>query len=372
MTQAKIIGQYASAEIENDFNENTWNRYDSVTAYLRSSEKQQLLTDEESAKLGYEIQKSTRTIRKLILSTPYFAEKVLETLKTHSFNSFIHNQIQRHSTEIITFLDQIKVGYTAQDSKLISSSRVGLYKIMRKINLKMDFVESVAEELSINLEKNGEKIENQTLETMTDTKNRLEKVRECFESYHESKNELVTRNLGLVISMAKKYNRRGFDFLDLIARGNTFLVKAAEGFKPIKGNKFSTYAHYCIHGGLVDELTDKPLEETILDAPRYSEDDTGETWKAKIPDENTPSAREDVANKELIEQVQKAYSQVSKKLNKTERYVIIHSFGLNGLEPRSIEDIANGLGVTRQAVSIRRQRTLKKLRWEFLKLKDAI
>ncbi|MBD3270932.1 MAG: sigma-70 family RNA polymerase sigma factor, partial [Elusimicrobia bacterium] len=72
----------------------------------------------------------------------------------------------------------------------------------------------------------------------------------------EAKNTLVEANLRLVIPIAKRYYRKGVDFLDLIEEGNLGLMHALEKFEPKKGFRFSTYSAYWIEQSIrraVDE-----------------------------------------------------------------------------------------------------------------------
>ncbi len=68
---------------------------------------------------------------------------------------------------------------------------------------------------------------------------------------NRAKNQIVVANLRLVVSVAKKYQNKGLDFLDLVQEGNTSLIIAAERFKPKKGCRFSTFAHWWIRQAIV-------------------------------------------------------------------------------------------------------------------------
>ena len=73
----------------------------------------------------------------------------------------------------------------------------------------------------------------------------------------EARNELITKNLRLVISIAKSHVGSGMDLLDLIEEGNVGLIKAVEKFDINKGYRFSTYATCWIRQAITNSINEK-------------------------------------------------------------------------------------------------------------------
>ncbi len=225
----------------------------------------------------------------------------------------------------------------------------------------------------------------------------------------EAKNELITRNLRLVVNIAKNYVGRGLPLLDLIQEGNIGLMKAVDKFKHEKGFKFSTYATWWIRQAitralidqtktirvpvhmmefynrvtkasreLTQELGREPTDDEIakkltvptrkveevfraiqdpiaLQTPVGDEDTELEDF---IGDKNSPSPYSDAEEKEISGYIKKVLGTLTPK----EEKVIRMRFGIGVDRDHTLEEVGRHLTITRERVRQIEAKALRKLK----------
>ena len=121
----------------------------------------------------------------------------------------------------------------------------------RKVQRLME-LERIREELKVEL---GKEIDDREL--CDNTSNDWKELRRELREGRKAKEKMVTANLRLVVSVAKKYTKRNMELLDIIQEGTIGLVRGVEKFDPHRGYKFSTYAYWWIRQGITRAIAEK-------------------------------------------------------------------------------------------------------------------
>ena len=175
-------------------------------------------------------------------------------------------------------------------------------------------------------------------------------IRKYLEGDKEAKNKLIEHNLRLVAHIAKKYSSNEQDMEDLISIGTIGLIKAINSFSSEKNFKISTYASRCIENEVLMHLraTKKIKSEVSMNTIIGTDKDGNDMELLETLNANTKDAIDAIYNKVVADQV---IDYINNELPKREKYIMELRYGLNGLNPKTQQQIANELGISRSYVS---------------------
>lgn len=224
-----------------------------------------------------------------------------------------------------------------------------------------------------------------------------------------ARDRMVRANLRLVVNIARGYSGKGLPLQDLIEEGNLGLLRAVEGFDPDMNTRFSTYASYWIKQSikralvntaktirvpaymvellskwrrasvkLAEELNRTPTPEDIAAelgipkkklrivkkaialynaSPQSEQDESGLTLGDIVPDDRTIGPEDELINSDNLKHVFRLLDEMDSR----ESTILRMRFGLDDSEPRTLKEIGQALGLTRERVRQIEGEALRKL-----------
>jgi len=162
---------------------------------------------------------------------------------------------------------------------------------------------------------------------------------------------LITSNLRLVVSIAKKFIDPSWSFEELVSEGNVALMRAVEKFNFALGNRFSTYATYAIQRHFY-RLSHRGRQHR----KRFVADD--EALKGRAAAEPTT----DYCSAEQIGTLRELFVGFLGDLEPRERQIVVARFGFDGKPPRTFRELGSQLGVCKERIRQIQSRAMDKIR----------
>jgi len=386
---------------------------DLVQAYFHSMGDISILTKAEEVELAKKLDEGKTILRSIINNLPltkrverdYKSEEEFmeEEERKEEVAKIVLDKIHRYAEEV----RELKKEFAPYGKSLKDLKRL-IRKEKNKKRLKHDKLDAM-ERSAGTIQKAFNQIEKDVGIKIDQFVDMWEKISRVQTFVSEAKNELITRNLRLVVNIAKNYVGRGLPLLDLIQEGNIGLMKAVDKFKYEKGFKFSTYATWWIRQAITRALIDQtktirvpvhmmefynrvtkvsreltqslgrePTDEEIasklkvpvrkveevfraiqdpiaLQTPVGDEDTELEDF---IGDKNSPSPYSDTEGKEISGHIQKVLTTLTPK----EEKVIRMRFGIGVDRDHTLEEVGRHLMITRERVRQIEAKALRKLK----------
>lgn len=396
-------------EIEEEEIEEYEKTEDLVQAYFHSMGDISILTKDEETELAKKLEEGREIIKGIVTALPLY--KKIEAALDGDTEDLTPEE-ERPDEALMKSIARIEDLMMTIETTERKMGRHGSLKELRKTiseKKKKGINPEKLEALAREIQHEYKKVESELGVKIEEFKTLYERMAKAKALVTEAKNELITRNLRLVVNIAKNYVGRGLPLLDLIQEGNIGLMKAVDKFKYEKGFKFSTYATWWIRQAITRALIDQtktirvpvhmmefynrvtkasreltqqlgrePSNEEIaqklgvptrkveevfraiqdpiaLQTPVGDEDTELEDF---IGDKNSPSPYSDAERVEISEHIQR----VLRTLTPKEERVIRMRFGIGAERDHTLEEVGRHLSITRERVRQIEAKALRKLK----------
>ncbi len=384
---------------------------DLVQAYFNSMGDITILTRDGEIDLAKKLERGRDIINEIITALPIFDK--IRTAIDIELEEGISNEEERADEALIKTLSRLEELLDIAGRSDAKVKRYGKLKhfssLINKRKKKQSQNTKRYDALLKEVQSDYKKIESEAGVTVEILKDLWLKISKAKHLVTEAKNELVSRNLRLVVNIAKNYVGRGLPLLDLIQDGNIGLMKAVDKFKYEKGFKFSTYATWWIRQaitrGIIEQTKTIRLPVHIIElynrATKASRELTGQIGreptneeiakKLAVPvrkvaevfraiqdpialqthigdekteledfirDKSSPSPYSDAERKDTSEQIQR----VLRTLTPREGTVIRMRYGIGVDRDHTLEEVGRFLSLTRERVRQIEATALRKLK----------
>ena len=382
-----------------------------VQAYFHSMGHISILKRSEEIELAKRLGEGKEIIKGIVTALPLYKklESCLDGNKEEDLNKLEKEKTDEALEMSLKILDNLMIKIDMADRKI---ARYGTLKDLKKIikEEKKQGINSIQlNTIAKEVQNEYRQVESEVGIKIDELKAKWDKITRARALISESKNELTTRNLRLVVNIAKNYIGRGLSFLDLIQEGNIGLMKAVDKFKYEKGFKFGTYATWWIRQAITRALIDQtktirvpvhisefynkvtkaskaltaqlrrePSKEEIGEKLGVSTRKVEEVFKAIqdpiglqtqvgdedtkledfIADKNSPSPYSDAEKNEITDKI----LEILKTLHPKEEKVIRMRFGIGFDRDYTLEEVGKHFSLTRERIRQIEEKALRKLK----------